>query len=327
MAGIITSAADPSALNPTTSSAGGTLTDPTTASTVTAPAVPSPSTLNTTPSTVGAITAPTIAAPTNWNVTDDQTVEGRINKIINTDSPLIQQARTLALQQANAKGLSNTSMAVQAGENAAYNVALPIATADAATASKAAGYNADQVNQVNTNQATLANQTNQANLSAQTSTGNANLAAETQRLIDVADNQSKIAAAQVQDQNQVLLNTNAQAATAFNQALVSANNIQTNPNMDASTKTQAIAQIWQSMKSQLSVIGKVADLDLTSQLNFAGQPGFDAQGNWVGFNADGTPKVAADASTTNGTTPPAGVIAGAQAASPFGAQYGGGNTY
>ena len=42
----------------------------------------------------------------------------------------------------------NSSMAMTAADSAAYDAAMPIATADAATYSKAAGYNVDQANQV-----------------------------------------------------------------------------------------------------------------------------------------------------------------------------------
>lgn len=58
-------------------------------------------------------------------------VEGRVNSIIKTDSPLMQTAATRAKQQANARGLRNSSMAVQAGQQAVIETATPIAGADA----------------------------------------------------------------------------------------------------------------------------------------------------------------------------------------------------
>lgn len=61
------------------------------------------------------------------------TVEGRINRIIDTNSlsPLLQGAQTRAKQDANARGLRNSSMAVTAGQQAVYNTVTPIATTDA----------------------------------------------------------------------------------------------------------------------------------------------------------------------------------------------------
>lgn len=58
-------------------------------------------------------------------------VEGRVNRISSSDSPLMQLAGTRAKQQANRSGLLNTSMAVGAGQKAVIDSALPIAQADA----------------------------------------------------------------------------------------------------------------------------------------------------------------------------------------------------
>lgn len=85
--------------------------------------------------------------PTNWNVTGNQTVAGQVRDLIAEDSPLQQQARTRAMQDANRRGLMNSSMAVQAGQAAMYDAALPIAQADAATQARSAAWNAEQNNQ------------------------------------------------------------------------------------------------------------------------------------------------------------------------------------
>ena len=62
----------------------------------------------------------------------DTSVTKQLNRVLSTDSPLIKQAQTSAAQVANRRGLLNSSMAVQAGEAAALNVALPIASQQAA---------------------------------------------------------------------------------------------------------------------------------------------------------------------------------------------------
>lgn len=66
----------------------------------------------------------------------DNTVAGQVEKIMAGDSYFRQQARTRGRQEAHDRGLLNTSMGVQASEAAAYNAALPIAQADAATAAQ-----------------------------------------------------------------------------------------------------------------------------------------------------------------------------------------------
>lgn len=218
-----------------------------------------------------------------WNVTPDQTVEGRINGIINGNSGIIQQARTRALEAMNDRGTVNSSMAQTASDAAAYQAAIPIAQADAATTSKAAGYNADIQNQFSTNSLNRSASMDQAQLSANTQKSVAQLNAETSKTIASLNNEAQAQAAKLQQDNSTLLNTNSQAAQAFNTGMSAINNIQLNDKMDATTKTQAIANVWHSVQMQLQVLGSTSGLNLNTQLQFAGYPGFDAQGNWVGF--------------------------------------------
>jgi hypothetical protein len=85
--------------------------------------------------------------PQEWKNSTDQTTSGQLSKLIKADSPLMQQARTNALQQMNARGLTNSSMAVGAAHSAVLDKAIPIANADASQASNVAQYNATQKNQ------------------------------------------------------------------------------------------------------------------------------------------------------------------------------------
>jgi hypothetical protein len=71
--------------------------------------------------------------PEKIKVEKDSTVQGQIGGIIDKNSPLMQRAATRADQSSNRRGLLNSSMAVQAGESALYDAALPIAQQDAAT--------------------------------------------------------------------------------------------------------------------------------------------------------------------------------------------------
>lgn len=255
---------------------------PTTMATTAAPApAPAPATTQTAPAT--GIVAQQLAAPTPWTVTNDQTVEGRINNIIKAGSPLMEQAKTRSMEAMNARGLSNSSMAITAGESALYDAALPIAQADAATAAKAAGYNVDQGNQFAVRNAEFENQFRLADKQAQGERDLALINRETQVQLSQLDAQQKATAAQIQNQHQKVLETNTQANEAFRVALSAINNIQLNNQMDSGAKTQAVASIWRDLQTQLKVLGSVSGLNLTSQLNFANYPGFDANGNYVGF--------------------------------------------
>lgn len=241
------------------------------------------------PTSVNAGTTATIGTPTKWDVTPDQTVQGRIASIIDPNSPLMQQAKTQADEQSNARGLINSSMAVTGGQDAMYRAATPIAAADAATYAKAAGYNADEANQVAAQNATMKNAMTQANLSANTSMFNttANNASNERVAVNTTESQGRIATMnadsnqriaaldaanrvqvqQLQNQFQQLTSTSQQASQAFNQYVVASANIQNNPNMDAATKNAALQQLWQTTQSQLVVLSHLNGLDLTSQLD------------------------------------------------------------
>ena len=67
---------------------------------------------------------------------DTDTVAGQLAGLMTKENPVMLQARTKAAQTANARGLLNSSMAVEAGESAAIGAALPIAQSDAATYSQ-----------------------------------------------------------------------------------------------------------------------------------------------------------------------------------------------
>lgn len=67
-------------------------------------------------------------------IQSQETVAGQMEGLLSKESPLVKMSRTKAKEDANKRGLLNTSMAVQAGEAAAYQSALPIAQQDAQTA-------------------------------------------------------------------------------------------------------------------------------------------------------------------------------------------------
>lgn len=112
--------------------------------------------------------------PTKWTTTPDQTVAGQLSSVIDENNPLQQQAKSRALRDANSRGLLNSSMAVTAGQSALYDAAMPIAQADAANASKTAGYNADTSNQFKVQDQNTATQVGLANAAANNQTSQFN---------------------------------------------------------------------------------------------------------------------------------------------------------
>ncbi|HEX4917146.1 MAG TPA: hypothetical protein VFV43_04545, partial [Limnobacter sp.] len=83
------------------------------------------------PFAANAAPKPTATGPAPLNVRKEATTAGQLESLLAGGSPYIAQARTRAAQQANARGLINSTMGVQAGESAAINAAMPIAQSDA----------------------------------------------------------------------------------------------------------------------------------------------------------------------------------------------------
>lgn len=110
---------------------------------------------------------------TSWSVTPDQLVQNRVHGLLDSNNPLMQQAKTQGLIAAQERGLLNTSMGAEAGQKALYDYAVPIATVDAQTLASASKVNADNAVQLEA-----------ARLNATTSAANSALSAQTQK--DVA---------------------------------------------------------------------------------------------------------------------------------------------
>lgn len=198
-----------------------------------APATPAP--------TASTYQAAQLGTPTAWNITPDQTVEGRINNLVDPNSPIIQSARTRALEQQNANGTLNSSMAISAADRAAYDVALPIAQTDAATASKAAGYNADERNQFDVQNMNALNQAGQFNAGAQNTLTGQKLAADT-----------SIATANI-GANAQLSSARISADTQRTIAALDSTTRSNLAQLDATTKTN-LAQLDSSTRTQLANI-------------------------------------------------------------------------
>jgi hypothetical protein len=116
------------------------------------------------PVTAGAAQASLTPEASLWNVDNSSTVQGQLASVLDSNSPLMQRAGTQALQEANRRGLANSTMAVQAGQTALYDRALPIAQQDANTFAQAGQFNAAARNQRDQFNSQLATQVSMFNV-------------------------------------------------------------------------------------------------------------------------------------------------------------------
>ncbi len=89
---------------------------------------------------------------------DVDSVAARTAQILDQDSAIQQNARTRADQAANARGLYNSTLAIEAGQKAAIDAAIPIATQDASNALSVRAANAQATNEAHRGLADAINQ-------------------------------------------------------------------------------------------------------------------------------------------------------------------------
>lgn len=139
-----------------------------------------------------------LGAATPWTVTADQTVAGQLPALIDPNGALGQQAIAQGKQFANDRGLLNSSIAQTAAQTSLNNLALQVASADAATKAKAAGYTADIGNQFAVQNMGATNTAGQSNANAANSWAQAQLGANTSLATTAMNNASAQATAQLQ---------------------------------------------------------------------------------------------------------------------------------
>lgn len=185
-----------------------------------------------------------------------ETVAGQMQGLIQDNSPYIQMARTGAKQQMNSRGLLNSSMAVSAGDAAAYQAALPIAQADANVYGNAANLTNTTLNQSLADRDKAQTATSVTNAAQTNDIAKANLSADTQKTIATTEANYKTGQ-QLQGSAAGLQSNYATQRTQIMQ----------NTTMDAASKTAALNALDAQYKSDVNLLGSVAGIDLTSVLN------------------------------------------------------------
>ena len=231
----------------------------------------------------------------------NETVQGQLEGIMSSNSPLMQRARSKALDQMNSRGLLNSSMAVGAGEAALYDVAVPIATNDANTFSQASRDNqavGNDTSKFNANAFNTAEQFNagEFNAAERFNTGEANQTArvnadagnrlsitriqeagQNQRLdkqiaanrqIAELNNAAAVQLEQIRSNNQALIQGSANAGQIYSQGQANIVAIQTDPNLSQAAKDQLINQQLSFMQSGMAVSGRVAGMDFGDILDW-----------------------------------------------------------
>ncbi len=238
------------------------------------------------PSTV-ANPAPTTFDPTAASTTtaatravgDNELMSNQIKGLLSQDSPLMQQAASNAKIAANSRGLLNSSMAVQAGQAAVMDKAMPIAQFDAGVNTNVANNN-----QANTQQTNLYNASNQQDITKFNATNelqndqfntdltnknNAFNASETNKMIaQIVDSETRKQLGDIEAQYKSLMQSQASAGTLYQQSVRNISDIMQNPDLTPEAKTAAVANQNKLLQTGMNIIGKISNLDFGDLLVF-----------------------------------------------------------
>jgi len=234
---------------------------------VTPPVTAVPGTVaNTDGTTFPAVTPPT-AAPATYTAgqrtvdAGNETVAGQMQGLIQENAPLMQMARTSANQQMNSRGLLNSSMAVTASDQAAYQAALPIAQADASVYDTNAKQNLAYQNEALKTNTSAINDMTGRNLSASIEAMKTNMDAAT-----------KTQLATIEADYKTTMQNSATASEMYKQTVKNISDIQANKDMSLTAKQAAVDNQYYLLKQGFEIAGAIGNMNLGSLLDFSKAP-------------------------------------------------------
>ena len=225
--------------------------------------------------------------PTQINVTPGMLASGNLAAIMDPNSPLMVQAATQGNQQANRRGLQNSSIGISAAQDSMLRAATPLAQQDASTQANIASANAGAMNSAgqfnagakNTSALTAQQLASQQQISRENAASQRQIAQEnaasqqqiaqgqtasqqtiakmnndTQMAVSRMSSDTQVKMADIQQQNQKLLQSNSQAATAMNNYAATVANIQASKDMGAQAKQQAVDTQLTNLRNTLAAL-------------------------------------------------------------------------
>lgn len=193
----------------------------------------------------------------------DEGVASRVADITSTNSPVMAQARAAGERSAAARGLQNSSIAGQAGEQAVISAAVPIASQEAAQASSANLSNQGFMQQAALQQTDIGAAQTRLDSSNASQERIANMQASTQTLLKNLDTQSaeRIAAINVTSHDkQYAISTAAALEQTYYQAFTQ---IQNNVDLPADARNAALQHIAKMRDDNFSLVEQMYGIDLT----------------------------------------------------------------
>lgn len=215
--------------------------------------IPDVATADTSQATTSQIDLGQLAAPAAT------TVQDQLTGILNTGGPLMQQAATRGNQAANARGLLNSSMGIQAAQEAVIGAAAPIAQADASNINQMSQFNAAQRNAAITGNVNALNQGSQFNTQQSNAMQQFNAQQRNQQNLQLLDSQSREALAGIEARYKNQIQASSSASSVYEQYLKNLADISTS-DLSAEAKTAAIDNQSKFLDSQMKMLQSISGL-------------------------------------------------------------------
>ena len=189
------------------------------------------------------------AAQTAGTTTSDQ-----LTGILNKGGALMQQAATTGNQQAASRGLLNSSMGIQAAQNAVLSNAVPIANADANAINQTNQFNTTNEQRTNELNAGVQNDWTKFNATNQNAMNQWNAGQQNEATLKTLDINSREQLMNMEANYKTLMQANSSASSLWEQTLKNMSDIQTSDKLDAGSKQAALNNQMNSLRYGMTMI-------------------------------------------------------------------------
>lgn len=182
------------------------------------------------------------------------TAQDQLAGILDKGGALMQQAATTGNQQAASRGLLNSSMGIQAAQNAVIANAAPLAQSDANLIQNNQQFNAQATNQQNQWNAGAQNTGSQFNSQQQNAMNQWNAGQRNEMLNKIVDVNSREQLMNMEANYKTLMQANSSASGMYEQALKNMSDIQSSDKLDAYAKQTALNNQLTYLRSGMTML-------------------------------------------------------------------------
>jgi len=182
------------------------------------------------------------------------TVSGQANSIIGQGGQLMQQAANTGNAMAAQRGLLNSSMGIQAAQNAVLQNATQLAQGDANALNAASQFNAQSQNQTLAQNTANQQATNQFNTQQGNAMSTWNLGQQNEAVMKTLDANNKESLMNIEANYKTLMQANSSASGMYEQMLKNLSDISASKDMDAAAKAAATQNQLTYLRTGMTMI-------------------------------------------------------------------------